>query len=121
LALLVRPDGAVLLEKRPGSGIWGGLWGLPETGSVKDIPELCLRHTGIAPTGVHTRPVLLHRFTHFDLSITPVRVELGRHPERVMDGEQWLWYNMQQPARVGIAAPVSRLIRESGESVWDIK
>jgi A/G-specific adenine glycosylase len=48
--------------------------------------------------------------THFDLDMTPVEVRLPAPPGRAMDGDQWLWYNVRQPARVGLAAPVSRLL-----------
>ncbi len=121
LALLARPDGAILLEKRAGFGIWGGLWGLPEVDCVAAIPDWCINHIGVAAKRIQTRPKVLHRFTHFDLDIKPVTVNLAGSPNRVMDGDQWLWYNIRQPARVGIATPVSRLIKEFGESVWDAK
>jgi len=121
LALLRRPDGAVLLQKRDGFGVWGGLWGLPEAGAVGEIVDWCTRHTGVAPARVQARPAVLHRFTHFDLDITPVTVELARRPDRVMDDDQWLWYDLRRPARVGIAAPVSRLIEQFGEAEWDVK
>ncbi len=121
LAVLVRPDGAVLLEKRAGNGIWGGLWGLPEADRVTDVADWCIRHIGVTPQSIERQPVVLHRFTHFDLDITPVTVALGSVPGRVMDDDRWLWYNMRKPARVGIATPVSRLIEEFGESVWDAR
>jgi A/G-specific adenine glycosylase len=61
---------------------------------------------------VVVRPVLRHGFTHFDLDITPVEAEVvptARAMEAVQ-GERWLWYNLRDPARVGLAAPVTRLL-----------
>ncbi len=121
LGLMVRPDGTILLEKRAGFGIWGGLWGLPEIDCIDAIPDWCAHHVGVAAKSIQSQATVLHRFTHFDLEIQPVTVRLDKDPERMMDGDQWLWYNIRQPARVGIAAPVSRLITEFGESVWDEK
>ncbi len=50
----------VLLEKRPSSGIWGGLWSLPES-------EVC-------PENAQLLPKLTHSFTHFKLHIQPVKI-----------------------------------------------
>jgi A/G-specific adenine glycosylase len=62
------------------------------------------------PEHILVRPVLRHGFTHFDLDMTPLEVHLPTAPARLMDGNRWLWYNVRQPAQVGLAAPVSRLL-----------
>jgi A/G-specific adenine glycosylase len=115
VALMVtRSDGAVLLERRPAHGIWGGLWGLPETRAAEEAAGWCLRRLGCEPQSIETQPVLVHAFSHFDLNIRPLRV---RVTERVvMEGEGWLWYNRRDPAEVGLAAPVTRLLRSMGEN-----
>jgi A/G-specific adenine glycosylase len=108
--MLVR-EGAerVLLEKRPSEGIWGGLWGLPEVGAVEEVRAWCVQALGRAPEQLRVRPVLRHGFTHFDLDMTPVEVDVRAHG-RAMDGDRWLWYNVREPARVGLAAPVTKLL-----------
>jgi A/G-specific adenine glycosylase len=109
--MLVRNGGArVLLEKRPSTGIWGGLWGLPEVSAVEEVGEWCAAQFGRAPDQLTARPVLRHGFTHFDLDMTPVEVKI-RAPARALDGERWLWYNVREPAKVGLAAPVTRLLQ----------
>jgi A/G-specific adenine glycosylase len=110
VVLAVRRDGAVLLERRPDAGVWGGLWGFPETEDIDTVPGWCAERVGAAPDSVTVRPVLRHGFTHFDLDITPVEVRVGSVPPRVMDGDRWLWYNSREPAQVGLAAPVARLL-----------
>jgi A/G-specific adenine glycosylase len=110
LLLCARADGAVLLERRADTGIWGGLWGLPEISSVDAAGEWCSAQFGIAPDQIHSRPVLRHGFTHFDLDITPVECRLAQVPLRAMESDRWLWYNKTAPAKVGLAAPVTRLI-----------
>jgi A/G-specific adenine glycosylase len=108
--LLRAGESEVLLEKRPDAGIWGGLWGLPEVASVADVTGWCAAQLGRVPARLHVQPVLHHGFTHFDLDMTPVADEIARDA-RCMDGERWLWYNVRQPARVGLAAPVAKLLR----------
>jgi A/G-specific adenine glycosylase len=109
MLVLAAPQ-TVLLEKRPEAGIWGGLWGLPEIAAVDDAAAWCVARFGQPPSRVHVRPALRHGFTHFDLDMTPVEAHLAAMPGGVMDGERWLWYNVREPAQVGLAAPVSKLL-----------
>ena len=53
-------------------------------------------------------PDIEHSFTHFDLVITPV-VASCRGETRVRDGNG-LWYDLKQPARVGLPAPIKTLL-----------
>ena len=110
LLLCARSDGAVLLERRADTGIWGGLWGLPEISSVDAAGEWCSAQFGVAPEELQVRAAFRHGFTHFDLDITPVECRLGRVPLRAMEDDRWLWYNKAAPAKVGLAAPVTRLL-----------
>ena len=113
--LLVRDDGSVLLEKRPDSGIWGGLWSLPEAETMEQIGDWCHARTGLAPGPIDVHPVVSHSFTHFDLDMTPVEVRIAPAPARAMDGDRWLWYNRDEPAVIGLAAPVARILESVGE------
>jgi A/G-specific adenine glycosylase len=108
--LVLADPQTVLLEKRPDSGIWGGLWGLPEVDTVDEAAAWCTARFAQAPGRLRVRPALRHGFTHFDLELTPVEVHLPSLPGGVLDGDGWLWYNVRQPAQVGLAAPVSRLL-----------
>ncbi|TDJ46767.1 MAG: A/G-specific adenine glycosylase [Gammaproteobacteria bacterium] len=117
LVMLVRDDGAVLLERRPDSGVWGGLWCFPEAETVAAVGDWCLNRIGSAPRQVIVRPVVSHRFTHFDLDMTPVEARIAADTPCVMDGDRWLWYNRYKPAAVGLAAPVARLLESVGELI----
>jgi A/G-specific adenine glycosylase len=108
--ICVRPDGAVLLERRPDAGIWGGLWGLPETSSIEGVAGWCATAFGAAPESQRVRPVLQHGFSHFDLDMTPVELRVAAAPARVMEGDRWLWYKTDAPAQVGLAAPIAKLL-----------
>lgn len=115
LVIVVRDDGAVLLQRRPDAGIWGGLWCFPETDSVERIADWCLAELGRLPEQTRVRSVVHHSFTHFDLDMTPVEVRLTRPDERAMDGDGRLWYKRFDPAAVGLAAPVARLLERIGD------
>jgi len=110
VVICVRPDGAVLLERRPDAGIWGGLWGLPETSSIEGVAGWCTTALGAPPLSQRVRPVLQHGFSHFDLDMTPVELQVATPPLRAMEGDRWLWYKIDAPARVGLAAPIAKLL-----------
>ncbi len=111
VVMLVRTGRSrVLLEKRPDAGIWGGLWGLPEVAALDDVRGWCAQRFGRVPAALRVRPVLHHGFTHFDLDMTPVEVEI-EPAARALDGDRWLWYNVEEPAKVGLAAPVAKLLQ----------
>lgn len=114
--LVVRRKESVLLEQRPASGIWGGLWGFPEfadrTGAERALGDLAV--SGAASRRVEVAPTITHAFSHFDLAITPLVVELERDSVRVMEGPAQTWYNSRAPEELGLAAPVATLLRSLG-------
>ena len=52
-----------------------------------------------------------HAFTHFDLTLKPLRLVLA-NGGGVMDDARWLWYKAAEPLPGGIAAPIGRILRE---------
>lgn len=116
IVMAMREDGAILLQKRPETGIWGGLWCFPETDAVDGVARWCHATVGKEPLETRVCPVVRHSFTHFDLDMTPVEARLAGCDDRIMDGDGWLWYNRHEPAAVGLAAPVARLMERIGES-----
>jgi A/G-specific adenine glycosylase len=108
--LLVR-DGAgrVLLRRRPADGLWGGLWGLPEPDDAQDVARWCETRLGVRPDTIRALAPLRHGFTHFELEIRPLRLEVDG-ARCAMAGDGWLWYNPRSPARIGLAAVVGRLL-----------
>lgn len=109
--LIVRSrDGDVWLEKRPASGIWGGLWCFPEIDTPETGSQRCLDLWGANPARVDIQAGFRHTFSHYHLDITPVVVELDVGPHAVMEATRQLWYNLRQPPQIGLAAPVASLL-----------
>ncbi len=105
VVLMVRDDGAVLLERRPLAGIWGGLWTLPQFDEREAIPpQLCGRGDATA------LPPYFHSFTHFDLTLHPLLVR-ATPLQAVADTERYCWYEPRQPAKIGLTKPAVDLIR----------
>jgi A/G-specific adenine glycosylase len=109
MLVAVREDRSVLLERRPDSGIWGGLWCLPEFNTLsaaKVFADQSLKQPQLEPQALE---MMQHSFTHFHLVISPVLTRCSG-PAGVMDETQSLWYNTQEPARVGMPAPIKTLL-----------
>ena len=89
--LVLLHAGQVLLEKRPGSGIWGGLWSLPEIGDGEDVAVLCKARFGARVGAAKALPTVAHGFTHFHLDIEPLRVTVQKVEARAASpGVMWL-------------------------------
>ena len=97
----------VLLVQRPPTGIWGGLWCLPEFVDRIEAEEYAAKLVN-AKLARAPLPDIAHSFTHFDLVITPV-VAKCRGEACVRDGTA-LWYDLTRPARVGLPAPIKTLL-----------
>ncbi len=108
---------AILLERRPSSGIWGGLWSPPQfadEGAALAWAEQTLDVVG----RTDPLPAIEHAFTHFDLRLQPLRVVCRRH-SHVADEEHRLWYRLDAPPRVGLPQPIHRLFARLGTAPRD--
>jgi len=99
---------AVLVERRPAAGLWGGLWSPPQFESEFAALDWCRREIGEPEAGSRLLPPIHHAFTHFDLLLTPVRVRCLPHAA-VHDGDDRLWYRLGDPPRVGLPQPIRQL------------
>jgi A/G-specific adenine glycosylase len=107
---LALADGHLYLERRAASGIWGGLWSLPEFDAEGDILDWCERRLAQTPLYVERWAPIRHSFSHYDLDINPVAVRLAGASRSLADGDAGLWYRYGDPPRFGLAAPVRTLI-----------
>ena len=109
MVFVLRQGNEVLLKQRAPQGIWGGLWGPPEFPDVAAAGAWCMSRFGGAPRQLRRMPVLRHSFTHFDLDIQPLVLDLRRDKLRVEEPGS-VWYTYDAPPTVGLPTPVSRLI-----------
>ncbi|MCO5411646.1 A/G-specific adenine glycosylase [Ralstonia mojiangensis] len=103
---------AVLLQRRPQRGIWGGLWSLPLVGEMDDALDEHPLDVGTvrraaqvygAVSTVEMAGALTHTFTHFRLQMHLLRAEIGTPAE--LD-DDWRWVPLAQLNSVGLPAPV---------------
>lgn len=110
--LLQNPDGEVLLEKRPPSGIWGGLWSLPEFDGVEEALDWC-HINGLPVTGQTLRPKQRHTFSHYHLDFTALCVQTDRHLQANIADSQTIWYKLSRSIAVALAAPIKQLLTQT--------
>jgi A/G-specific adenine glycosylase len=112
MMILRDTEGRILLQRRPPSGIWGGLWSLPECPLEADVDQWCLEQIGCRIGRQQPLSKRRHTFSHFHLDIQPIRAPVKNPNRRVMDGDEWVWYNLSQPDNRGLAAPIARILQE---------
>ena len=116
LAVVTRTPGEVLLQKRPNSGIWGGLWAPPEFEEAIAARKWIAQALSLSPDACRIDPPFLHTFTHFKLEAHPVRVHCETNRAITNDvecGAQDLqWFSLHPPPSVGLPAPIVRLLAE---------
>ena len=103
--------GRLWLERRPSSGIWGGLHCLPVFASDEEL-ESALPHA--------CRPLMkrlsgiVHVLTHKDLHISPwrIRLDCAASPVelRTVFATQGAWHGPDTWPRLGLPAPIRKLL-----------
>ena len=106
--LVLTHRGAVLLERRPGSGIWGGLWVFPE-GPSGDLRSFCRKNFSVEIANAKKMPVIEHGFTHFRLNIHPIRCGVRKILPRA-EAPGRIWLDVEDAGRAAVPAPVRTLL-----------
>ncbi len=110
LLILEDEAGRVLLEQRPGAGIWGGLWCPPVVPLGEDRAALLQSRFGLALPQEETGEVIEHGFTHFDLSLHPLRGRAQPSGRALAEGVALDWRTPQalRDGVLALPAPVAR-------------
>ncbi|WP_024301399.1 A/G-specific adenine glycosylase [Pseudogulbenkiania sp. MAI-1] len=112
MMLAVHQD-RVWLERRPPSGIWGGLLSLPEFDSPEAV-DAWRRERGAGDL-LPVWPELEHVFSHYRLIITPQPLRLDALDGRVAREENGGWLPLAEAPDAGVPAPVRRLLQKLAE------
>ena len=109
LMLLMRDSrGHVLLARRPATGIWSGLWSLPEAGDHDEARAFVARHAGADFDAAQSLPLIEHTFSHYRLHIEPLGWRIAEPGVALHDDHRWQPFD--QLADVGLPAPVKKLL-----------
>lgn len=116
--LVMLCQGEVLLERRPPTGIWGGLWSLPEV-SVPDALHVLTDAATMARDRYGVRllrgrqprllPPVEHGFTHYSLTIHPVEIAASTREARAAEPGT-MWIDLDDIAGAALPAPVKKIL-----------
>jgi len=108
--LLLTREGDVLLEQRPPIGVWSGLWSLPELACDADVALHVAARFNAGIDAVSRLPPLTHLFTHFALTMHPVRVPITHWP-RTAGACGIEWFSRDSAIAAAVPAPIRTLLR----------
>jgi A/G-specific adenine glycosylase len=108
--LVLERAGTILLEKRPGAGIWAGLWSLPEVVAHADVARHCRARFLAKVTIGDALPPIEHGFTHYRLTIHPQRVVVRAWPTRA-EAPGYVWVTREDALAAALPAPIRKLLQ----------
>lgn len=111
--LLARNDeGRILLERRGPTGVWAHLWSLPECNDSADSTQFELKAVQGRQTACHVLPAFTHVFSHFQLRVTPVILQVTDIPMQIADNADRSWFAADELDSIGLPAPVRKLLNQ---------
>lgn len=109
--LIMQSEHGILLEQRPPSGIWGGLLCLPELPAGADAAQYAQQHYGVTAQEWQELPALRHTFTHFRLTLRPLRASVTHMPTAMESRLRWL--AVSDYAAAALPTPIRTLLEQA--------
>jgi A/G-specific adenine glycosylase len=107
--LIIAHEGEVLLEKRPPTGVWAGMWCFPELQNGMNPRDACRQRYSLETIPLKPWHVLEHGFTHFKLSITPQPIAVQKKLSRTAEPGT-VWLSIDDALNAAIPKPVRTLL-----------
>lgn len=114
LIILLDPHGRILLERRPETGIWGGLWSLPEHAAVENqaIMETLFHQLGHILSFEIQHPEIQHSFSHYHLTLYPFQYRLPKHNSYLIgESSNQEWFYLSEALKLGLPSPIKKFLR----------
>lgn len=114
MIILEDNEGRILLERRPPSGIWGGLWSLPELDPAYGSDELqdaCEQQLRLSCGEPELISGFRHTFSHYHLHIQPARLSVTRR-DGIAEDDRLRWLHRDEALALGLPAPIRTLLTE---------
>lgn len=97
----------IFLEKRPSSGLWGGLWSMPAIGLGTDPASFIWAEYNLHCSAIHKIIDIKHSFTHFHLNIRALALKTTG---QIKDPRKGQWFDLKQCLTLGLPKPVRDII-----------
>ena len=109
MMLILQRGDEIMLERRPSSGIWGGLWSFPEVAKQEEIEDLIARKYQFSTHIGKSLPILSHTFTHFKLHIQPQMLHVVKMHSKVSESGK-IWLSVDDAIGAAVPTPVRKLL-----------
>ncbi len=106
--LVLVDRGEVLLERRPSTGLWGGLWTFPELAGRSPATQCRERHGCTIAKPGKLAP-LEHGFTHFRLSAQPLLCKVRSRAPCAAEGGT-MWIGLAEALHAAVPVPVRKVL-----------
>ncbi|WP_339719865.1 A/G-specific adenine glycosylase [Marinomonas primoryensis] len=111
LLVLMNQQEQLLLEKRPQTGIWGGLWSLPELAADESVVLHIEQRFSAQVSSVIPLSSFRHTFSHYHLDISPSQIQMAA-ANWIMEGDKYQWFRQQEALALGLPAPVRSILEK---------
>ncbi len=108
--LMLTKQNKILLEKRPSSGIWGGLWCPFEISTSENTIVYCQQTYGLEVKPLGNISPLDHTFTHFKLKIHPHLLQVVSPNDALQQKGKWM--TLDDALESAIPTPVRKLLKQ---------
>lgn len=108
--LLYTDNQEIYLEKRPPTGIWGGLWCFPTINIQEDPCFFISQNYNVDCLEISPLLAFRHTFSHFHLDIEAFSIKVVPKADQVRESTGQ-WYTKASVFNLGIATPISQLIK----------
>jgi len=95
MLLALNKQNQIELIKRPPSGIWGGLWSLPEIESASANPIV---------------GQFKHTFSHYHLQATVVKTNQPQQSQQIEDNHSLAWHNIDELGKLALPTPIKKFL-----------
>lgn len=106
-------DDDLLLEQRPSSGIWGGLWVAPSFDTEQALNNYLIKRDIAAAT--EQLDTHRHVFSHYKLDMIPILMR-AKKAHHIAENNQ-RWQTTQEWLKAGLPAPIKQLLEEIAKRV----
>ena len=107
--VLHKKDGFIYLEKRPPSGIWGGLWCLPAIDSHTCPSAYVMDYYGMGTEIPKALLTMKHSFSHFHLHINALSLK-ALPTNHLLAETSGCWFSHKELPSLGLAKPVTMIL-----------
>lgn len=105
-------EGRVLLQRRPFTGVWAGLWSLPQLDDAAQARAWFRDHLRGDATAAQALAPIEHAFSHYRLRLHPLRVHAEGLQPRIADNDGLRWARRAELSTIGLPAPIRKLLQE---------